>query len=495
MAAPLSVLIVDDSEISRHALRAAVQSEPGLEVIGEAQTGEEAIRLARQLKPMLITMDLNMPGMGGLKAIELILKERPVPVVVISEKSASAGIDLNYEAISRGALELISKGSLFGHDDSGLAKFAQHLRQLTEGFWLKQSDSEKFLAPATIHLESPKLLGIGASTGGPRALAKLLRALPRDFPVPIAVVQHMAEDFFDSFVRFLADASGLRVQLITPNETLVPGRVYVGPPRHEVFIKENLSVRLSPAPLAALFSPSVDSLFFSMANALKARSIGVLLTGMGDDGAQGLLKMRRAGAHTLVQNRESSAVWGMPHAAYILGAAEHILSIEEISKQLAQLVHPSQPPSARSTTAAPDRRASESLPVEKSAKRKALRLLLVDDDPDDLESARLELVQLGFEVVAIDNPMLLASRLIRERIDVLILESELSTVDTPSLLATLRKRDLATGPVVIFSRLTGEALTQKARNCNTPHAASKPNIEALTRILSRLSPSAPGVMR
>jgi two-component system, chemotaxis family, protein-glutamate methylesterase/glutaminase len=479
MTRPLSVLIVDDSEVSRRALRGAIQTEAALEVVGEARTGEEALELARKLKPSLITMDIQMPGMGGLKAIELLLKERPVPVVVISERSSSASIDLNYEAISRGALELISKGALF--ERRGLQQFAQHLRSLAEGYWLKTlplTSKSPLPQPLADHRDAPILLGIGASTGGPRALAKLLRALPRNYPLPIAIVQHMAEDFFDSFVRFLGDASGLKVQLVESQQTLLPGHVYVGPSKFEFFVKEDLTAKLSPSPPNAFFSPSVDSLFFSMANALKAKSIGVLLTGMGDDGAEGLLKLRRVGAHTIVQNRESSAVWGMPHAAFQLGAAEHVQSLEEISTTLVALTKPA--PHAPSGSKRSEKPVSE--------KKRALKILVVDDDVIFLEVTRSLLAAQGYEVEAISNPMLLASRLIRAPVDVVVLESELTTVDTPSLLVTLRKRNLARGPLILFSRLPAASLQQRQKACAAVEAFEKHNSAALLGALSALQP-------
>lgn len=335
--AKFRVLIVDDSALSREVLRRTLELDQHLTVVGEAKTGEEAVAQVRALQPHLITMDLNMPGMGGLKAIEVLMRERPTPIVVISERSSTSGVDLNYEALSRGALELVPKSAVFGAGDEEVRRFVERLRLLAESGLEEDDKPQAPLAaapPIPVSTEKPLLLGVGASTGGPRALAKLLSSLPRDFPLPIAVVQHMAEDFFDSFVRFLRDASGHRVEQATAATHFEPGFVYVAPPRQELFVKENLTVRLLPPPPSSIISPSVDSLFFSMATALKGRSIGVLLTGMGDDGAQGLREMFDAGAHTVAQDESSCVVFGMPKVAIQLGAVKVVLPLKRIHEAI-----------------------------------------------------------------------------------------------------------------------------------------------------------------
>jgi two-component system chemotaxis response regulator CheB len=327
-APTFKVLVVDDSTLSREALRQALEVDPQLRVVAEAATGELALSLVHGVRPDLVTMDLNMPGMGGLKAIEAIMRERPTPIVVISERSAVPGIDLNYEALSRGALELVPKSAVFGVNPDHVRQFAERLRLLAASRMIEDA-RRGATPPIPLSKEAPALIGIGASTGGPRALAKLLGELPSGFPLPIAVVQHMAEDFFDSFVRFLSDASRKPVELAQSGTVMKPGQVYVAPPRQELFVRPGLVMKLGPSPRDALIAPSVDSLFFSMATALQGRGVGLLLTGMGDDGAQGLLRMRRMGARTVAQDRASSAVFGMPRAAQELGAAELVLALEE----------------------------------------------------------------------------------------------------------------------------------------------------------------------
>ncbi len=448
MAVRSRILIVDDSELSREALRRALELHGQLVVTGEARTGEEAIRMVASLRPDLITMDLNMPGMGGLKAIEVIMRDNPTPIVVISERSSTSGFDLNYEAISRGALELVPKSSVFGAGPNDAKVFAERLRKLAEAGHDRERASP---APVPVPLPLPKLesqeppmmLGIGASTGGPRAVAKLLSDLPKDFSLPIALVQHMADDFFESFVRFLGDASGREVVPAVAGVALREGVVMVAPPRHELFITETLGVRLVPSPRDAQISPSVDSLFFSMAKSLKGRGIGLLMTGMGDDGAQGLLRMRRMGAHTLVQSRESCAVYGMPRAAIELGAAETALPLDGLAAWLTALVRGGPRPKAI-------------VPAKR-------RVLVVDEDLEVLRATRAELEGGGLEVHTLDNPLVIAQTIRRLDIDLVLLETELSTMRGAVVLQTLRNHGLATVPVMLHSKLETAALQARAK--------------------------------
>ena len=441
------ILIVDDSELSREALRRALELDGGLTVVGEAKSGEEALALVASLKPDLITMDLNMPGMGGLKAIEVLMRERPTPVIVISERSSTSGVDLNYEAISRGALELVPKSAVFGAGPNDARRFADRLRRLAEAGheWSKASPPPIAVAPPkfTEPREPAVLLGIGASTGGPRAVARLLSDLPKDFSLPIVLVQHMAEDFFDSFVRFLGDASGRVVVQATQSMKLEGGKVYVAPPRHELFVNESFVTRLVPSPRDALISPSVDTLFFSMAKVLRDRGIGLLMTGMGEDGAQGLLRMRRMGAHTLVQNRETCAVFGMPRAAMELGAAEISLPLEGLAPWLSALVRGAPRPKA----------------IE-PAKR---RVLIVDEDAEVLSATRKTLEAGGLEVHTLDNPLLVAQTIRRLDIDLVLLETELSTMKGAVVIQSLRNHGLARVPVMLHSKLELGPLQARAK--------------------------------
>ncbi len=491
--AKFRVLIVDDSSLSREVLRRTLELDPHLSVVGEAKTGEEAVTLVRALRPSLVTMDLNMPGMGGLKAIEVIMRERPTPIVVISERSSTSGVDLNYEALSRGALELVPKSAVFGAGDEEVRRFVERLRLLAESGLEEDERPAARPAPAPpipVSTEKPLLLGIGASTGGPRALAKLLSSLPRDFPLPIAVVQHMAEDFFDSFVRFLRDASGHPVEQATASTRFEPGKVYVAPPRQELFVRENLSVKLLPPPPNSIISPSVDSLFFSMATALKGRSIGVLLTGMGDDGAQGLLRMRRMGARTIIQDKASCAVFGMPRAAMELGAAEHVISLNLIAPFLTQVAKggetPSIPPPSAPIFSARASAAPAPAPAPAPVREKKL-VLIVDDQQSDLEIARVTLQRAGFDVLTLDNPLMLARTLRRNVVDVVVLEPELKTMKGAVVVQTLRSHGLGTVPICLWSSADENTLSTRLRECQASGSVRKGDPAALVRAVTKLA--------
>jgi two-component system chemotaxis response regulator CheB len=466
--AKLRVLIVDDSALSRQALSQVLALDAGLQVAGEAKTGEEAIALVRAMRPDLVTMDLNMPGMGGLKAIEAIMRERRLPIVVISERSSTAGVDLNYEALSRGALELVPKSAVFGAEPGDAKRFAERMRLLAESHTARDSRPPVAAKPPELmpaH-EPPAILGIGASTGGPKSLAKVLGELPKDYPLPIAVVQHMAEDFFDSFVRFLGDASGRTVITAEAGVLMMPGVVYVAPPKQELFVQSSLLIRLTPAPPNARITPSVDSLFFSLASSFKGKGLGVLMTGMGDDGAEGLLRMRRVGARTVVQDRASCAVFGMPKAAIEVGAAEVVLSLDEISRYLVEATKPG------------TRAVRAPLPSTNPERR---RVLVVDDDGVALEATRRALETAGFEVHVADNPLMVAGILRRTPMELVVLEPELRTMKGAVVLSTLRSHGLGAVPVFLYSKLGNNELRARASEVAAAGSVHKGETATLIR--------------
>jgi len=470
MAAPIRVLVVDDSALTRETLRRTLELDPRIKVVGEAKTGEESIELVHALSPDLVTMDLQMPGMGGLKAIEVIMRDRPTPIVVISERSSTGVVDYNYEAISRGALELVPKSSVFGQGPDDVRRFADRIRRLGEEGLSADAPARLGSTPSIpVSKETPLLLGVGASTGGPRALSRFFTELPLDFPLPIVVVQHMAEDFFESFVRFLGDSTRRRVIAGTADMPLVAGTICVAPPRQELFVRENLTVKLLHPPPGQLISPSVDSLFFSMATALKGRGVGVLLTGMGDDGAQGLLRMRRMGARTAVQDRQSCIVWGMPRAALEVGATDVAMSVEKLAAWASEVC----------------RGATATLPPPPVAHRKR-RVLVVDDDHAALDLTRQQLERAGYDAHVLDNPMMVAATLRRTPADLILLESELVSLSGQVVVEALRRNGLGHIPLVLHSKLEGEKLKTRAAECGVlafVHKGDPATIELITGLI------------
>lgn len=329
------VYVVDDSAISRECLRDVLEHGGRIEVVGEAGDANVAIREIVTLAPDLVTMDLHMPAMGGLEAIEHIMASRPVPILVVTERPTSTGTDAVFEATRRGALDLAAKTG------DPRSPQAEHLRTLV----LRLAK-----VPVVHHVAMPRprvaeaiprpgappdVVGIGASAGGPSALVELLTPLAK-VGACFAVVQHLPEGFVEGFARYLGNATGLRVVIAHQSVRLTPDLVVVAPDgAHLVASPGRLMAEVAP-PVAG-HRPSVDVLFHALARTYGSRALGVVLSGIGRDGAQGLLAMRGAGARTFAQDQASSAVFGMPLAAQEVGAAEEMLSPRSIASRIATL--------------------------------------------------------------------------------------------------------------------------------------------------------------
>jgi two-component system chemotaxis response regulator CheB len=334
MERPVRVLVADDSEIFRELLSKVIVGEPGFEVVAAAGDGNTAAAMARDLKPDVITMDLNMPDSDGFSGIARIMAETPTPILVLTADRQEV---VGFRALSLGALDILEKpaasmdlgdyGQLLRSRLRLLAgvKVIRHLRGLRE-----RRGAGK-VAPGRA-----EMVVVGASLGGPRALATLLKGLKREFP-PIAIVQHIADGFTAGLASWLAQESRLDVREAEDGEPLRAGRVLLAPTgRHLVVIKG--VAHLSDAAAVDTFKPSVTPLFLSAARAYGARCCGVILTGMGRDGAEGMKALKDAGAHTIAQDEASSAVFGMPRAAIELGAVDRVLALEEIPKALLEVV-------------------------------------------------------------------------------------------------------------------------------------------------------------
>jgi two-component system chemotaxis response regulator CheB len=279
-------------------------------------------------------MDLNMPDADGFSGIARIMAETPTPILVLTANPEEA---VGFRALSLGALDILEKPQAGTDlDDYGQllrsrlrllagVKVIRHLRGLRE--------HRGAPSPAAVR---PDLIVVGASLGGPRALATLLRKLPASFPVPIAVVQHIAEGFTEGLASWLASESRLDVREATDGEPLRAGRVLLAPTGRHLLVGDGIA-RLSDAPPVDTFKPSVTPLFLSAARTYGARVCGVLLTGMGRDGAEGLKAIKDAGGPTIAQDEVTSAVFGMPRAAIELGAVDRVLAIEEIPRALLEL--------------------------------------------------------------------------------------------------------------------------------------------------------------
>jgi two-component system, chemotaxis family, protein-glutamate methylesterase/glutaminase len=326
--------VADDSGLFRELLSRVISVEPGFDVVAVAADGNDAAALARSLKPDVITMDLHMPDADGFSGIARIMAETPTPILVLTANREEA---VGFRALSLGALDILEKpgastdlevfGQLLRSRLRLLAgvKVIRHLRGLRE----RSAAHER---PAA----RPELVVAGASLGGPRALATLLRGLPATFPIPIAIVQHIADGFTEGLASWLASESHLDVREARDGDLLRAGSVLLAPTGRHLLVTEG-KARLSDAAPVDTFKPSVTPLFLSAARAYGPRACGVLLTGMGRDGAPGLKAIRDAGGPTLAQDEATSAVFGMPRAAIELGAVDRVLPIDEISRALLEL--------------------------------------------------------------------------------------------------------------------------------------------------------------
>lgn len=336
------VLVVDDSSLVREVLARMLESDPEVRVVGFAADGREAVAQAARLRPDLITMDISMPRLGGLEATEEIMAYHPTPILIVTSAQDRRGVGWTMDALARGALEVIEKPSVTpdGTWDAlrrplvEKVKLLAGVRVITH---LKGRARALRLARAAGRPGPYAMVAVGVSTGGPGVLARILRALPGDFPLGMVVVQHISEGFTGGLVEWLTRETSLRVRLARDGDVVAAGTVLIAPEGVHTLVQRGGRIRLSRGLPVGGHRPSADVLFQSVAATYRSAAIGVLLTGMGTDGALGLEAIRKAGGRTLVQDEETSAVFGMPKAAIDLGAAEEVLPPDAIALRLVQM--------------------------------------------------------------------------------------------------------------------------------------------------------------
>jgi two-component system chemotaxis response regulator CheB len=331
----IRVLVADDSELFREVLSRVIGADPGFEVVAVAADGNEAARLAHQLRPDVITMDLNMPDADGFSGIARIMADTPTPIMVLTANKAEV---VGFKALSLGALDILEKPEASVDLEAYGAQIRSRLRLLSGVKVIRHLRGlrERKLPPPPRPGRRADVVVIGASLGGPRALASLLRGLPPTFPVGIAVVQHIADGFTEGLASWLAQECHLRVRQAADGDPLQPGGVLLAPSGRHLLVAEG-RVRLFDGPPVETFKPSVTPLFLSAAQSYGARACGVILTGMGHDGAAGLKVLHDAGGATLAQDEQSSAVFGMAKAAIDLGAVDRVLPLDDLPRTLVAL--------------------------------------------------------------------------------------------------------------------------------------------------------------
>jgi two-component system chemotaxis response regulator CheB len=342
----IRVLVVEDSLTVRKRLVEALQSDSELEVIAEAGDGKRAIELCRSLRPDVVTLDMMLPELTGVAVTEYVMAYCPTPILIVSASVNRGELFKTYDALAAGALDVLEKplaheaGDGWDHKLRSTVKLISRIKVITHPRARLERSFLRSFETVTPHEKTGyDVVMIGASTGGPAAVLEILRTLPPDFPLPILLVVHIAKAFAPGLAEWLDSQSPLRVRYARDGEPLPPagmGSVIMAPAEVHLVVSRG-KLRLTSDPERHSCRPSVDALFESVARELGRYAIACLLTGMGKDGALGMLAARQAGAFTIAQNEASSVVFGMPGEAVRLGAAERVLPLEQIAPTLVEL--------------------------------------------------------------------------------------------------------------------------------------------------------------
>jgi two-component system chemotaxis response regulator CheB len=340
----IRVLVVDDSPTLRQLIRSILESDPELQVVGQACNGEEAIALCHRLEPDIITTDICMPKMDGFEATRHIMAESPRPIVVLTSTKSDIELGISSKALEAGALMVVGKPhGLPGEDPRADQLIAQvktmaRVKVVTRRWRLeKKTPAPRRSEPALRPPPGPvRLIAIGASTGGPPALQAVLGKLPAGLPV--VVVQHISPGFVQGLARWLNETTPLRVKVAESGEALQPGTVYLAPDGRHLLVTAGGHAWLKVSSPVGGHRPSATVLFQSVAQSYGPAAVGVLLTGMGKDGAQGFKALHDAGAHTIAQDEATCVVFGMPKQAIALGAVKEVLPLEQIGARLEALI-------------------------------------------------------------------------------------------------------------------------------------------------------------
>ncbi|GAU09799.1 protein-glutamate methylesterase/protein-glutamine glutaminase [Desulfoplanes formicivorans] len=350
----IRVLVVDDSAFMRKAISTMLEKDPDIHVVDTARNGEEGLEKVRRLDPDVVTMDIEMPRMDGLTALKHIMMEMPRPVLMISSLTTE-GAEATFKAMEAGAVDFIAKRlSLVSLD---IVRIEDELRAKVKAVARRRMRMVPVRRKRPVHTVRKSvtksgrpgrvvrdIVAIGVSTGGPPVVQKILSELPADFPACILIAQHMPRTFTGPFAKRLNDSSPLDVKEAGPGDVVRPGKVFVAPGGSHLKIKQRIShidVVVDSEPEKALYKPSVNELMGSVAQAVGRRGLGVILTGMGSDGCEGIKKLKERGGTTIAQSNETCVVYGMPKAIVEAGLADQIVSLDDMSSAITQALYAS----------------------------------------------------------------------------------------------------------------------------------------------------------
>lgn len=334
---------MDDSPLVREVLARILESDPGIRVVGTAADGREAVEKTLNLKPDLVTLDIRMPVMDGLKATEAIMAYRPTPILIVTSSIDKGGLYTTMDALRAGALEVMEKPSLIpneGWEVMGGA-LVEKVKLLSQVKVITHLRGRQRPLPRRAEAKGPppggQVVAIGVSTGGPKVLVEILQDLPSAFPFALLIVQHIAQGFTRGLAQWLGQKAQLEVKVAEDGEPVRPGAALVAPEGSHMLVQSEGRIKLSRGLPVGGHRPSIDVLFRSVASAYGRSAIGVLLTGMGRDGAEGLKAIKEMGGVTLVQNEASCVVFGMPKAAIELGIVDYVLPPGGIAQALLKM--------------------------------------------------------------------------------------------------------------------------------------------------------------
>jgi two-component system chemotaxis response regulator CheB len=343
--AMIRVLVVDDSPLMCKILTNIMNCDPEILVVAVAINGKEAAELVPQVKPDIITMDIDMPVMDGFEATKQIMAHHPTPILIVSSTVFKTGMEKVFKAISHGALDVIDKSELelAGEKKSGEAliskiKFLNGVRVIHQPPTKFRDETTVVDLKATRERASDRIVAIVASTGGPQALLEILKRLPEDFPCGIVIVQHITSGFLAGLVAWLAKECKIKVKIGEDSEEIRPGVAYIAPDNFQMRVEGGGKIKLSNEPAFGGHRPSGDVLLESVARAYGKRGVAAILTGMGRDGAMGMKAIKQLHGKTIAQNEKTCVVFGMPHAAVEMNAIDKVLPLERIAEEIVGMV-------------------------------------------------------------------------------------------------------------------------------------------------------------
>lgn len=330
------VLIIDDCSVVREFMIELLAEESSIQIVGQAVNGEEGVQLALRLRPDLIIMDIEMPVMDGLEAIEIIMQKNPTPIMVVTSHGDAR---LAYEAVSRGALEVVEKPSI---DSAHCMQFIHKIKLLAGVKVIRHINEKNQVRRGDIATERrinrrAKVVAIASSLGGPKVLENVLSQLSADFPLPIVIAQHISEGFAEALVDWLDYKTPLAVRVASQGEPLTSGTVFIAPPEYNMEVDLDGNIKLLPCLPTHIYHPSCDMLLSSVAHVYREGAIGIILTGMGQDGVEGMQAIKATGGVTIAQNEQTSLIYNMPRLVIERGLADFVVAASDISATLTKV--------------------------------------------------------------------------------------------------------------------------------------------------------------